>query len=99
MKKLLCTLTAALVITGCSTQSYLLDTKTVNSEQAIPNHEITQSFFLHGIGQQKTIDANKYCNGINNISKVDTIQTAGDLFMGFITFTIYTPRTVNIYCK
>ena len=51
-----------------------------------------------GIGQEKEIDVKEVCGS----KKPDWAQTqfsAKDAILGVITFGIYTPRTVDIYCK
>jgi hypothetical protein len=60
--------------------------------------KITQDFYLAGIGQVKEIDLKEVC-GSKKPEWVQTQFSGKDVILGLITMGIYTPRTVDIYCK
>lgn len=57
-----------------------------------------QSFFIHGLGQGKTVKAAEVCGGEDKIYKIETKQTFVNGLLGFLTFWIYTPRQARVYC-
>ena len=84
-------------LTSCSTQRVFVDgTKPVTKEQA--TYSKSQSFFVYGIGQTKTINAKEIC-GQNGIAEVTTTQTFVNGLLGVVTFGIFTPRTVIVNCN
>lgn len=84
----------ALMLTGCATQkSY----KTY-SGNSTPDYKSSQPFFLWGIGQTQDVDIKKVCKG-KDVAAVNTTQTFVDGLLGVITFGIYTPRSVEVYCE
>lgn len=64
-----------------------------------PTYSESQTFFVSGIGQEKSVDAAQVCNGAANVAKVQTVQSPKDIVFGLVTFGIYTPRTATVYCK
>ena len=58
---------STLALSACSTQ-----TAYVNSSVGKLSYEESQTFFLHGIGQEKTVDAVKVCGSAKNIAKVES---------------------------
>jgi len=94
--KLLMSILFAIIISGCATQTYLVNG---NSKEAKPTYENSQAFWVEGVGQKKTIDAAKICGGTDNIIKVENKQTFVNGFLAVLTFGIYTPRTARVYCK
>ena len=95
MKTKLSMLFAILILSGCATQTYLINGDSVTE----PNEEKSEHFFVSGIGQKKSVDAAQVCGGAENIIKVEAEQTFLDGFLGAITWGIYTPRTSRVYCK
>ena len=94
MKKMLLA-TVALLITGCTQQTF-----TVQNKPAVaPKETITHHFFVSGIGQKKTVDAAKICGGAENVVKTETQQTFVNGLLGFITLGIYTPLEARVYCS
>lgn len=95
MKKVLIA-TTAMLLAGCATQNYIV------SEQAAsrkPTFDRSQAFFLNGIGQKKEVNASEVCHGASNVTKVQTQQTFLNGLLGGLTNSIYSPRTMRVYCK
>ena len=92
MKKMLLATALALLITGCTQQTF-----TVQNKPAVaPKETITHHFFVSGIGQKKTVDAAKICGGAENVVKTETQQTFVNGLLGFITLGIYTPLEARV---
>jgi len=87
----------ALILTAvsCSTQKIRFIDEYTNTN---PNFEDSQAFFIYGVGQTKEIKIDKICNN-KGLDKIETKQSGMDVFLSIITFGIYTPRTVAVYCK
>ncbi|WP_271270811.1 Bor family protein [Aliamphritea hakodatensis] len=95
MKKTLLAVTAATFISGCSTQTFNINGTTDHPA----DNEASQTFFINGIGQEKTTDAAQLCGGADKVIKVETQETFVNGFLGLITLGIYTPRDARVYCK
>ncbi len=95
MSKTLIVIAAFILMTGCASQGYNLGAE-ANAE---PDHQVSQHFFVSGIGQAKTIDAAALCGGPGNVAKVESQETAANILLGVVTFGIYTPRDAKVYCK
>jgi hypothetical protein len=63
-----------------------------------PSKKISQPFFLYGIGQEQTVNVSDAC-GTKKPEWAKTKFTFVDLLLELVTLGIYTPRTVEIYCK
>jgi hypothetical protein len=84
----------ALVMSGCATQRFEVQ----SSSQQAPSLDVAQSFFISGVGQSKEVDAAKACGGAKNVQSIETQLTAGNIALGILTFGIYTPRQMRVYC-
>ena len=96
MKLLLLSIFLVLNLISCVTNRVYFVEKPDLS--AANSNKIRQDFFLLGIGQTKEINVKEVCGS----KKPDWAQTqfsAMDTILGIITLAIYTPRTVDIYCK
>ena len=83
------------LLTNCITNNiYFVDKPKSNS----PEKTISQPFFLLGIGQENTIDASQSC-GKKKPSMVITKFTPLDLILGVVTFGIFSPRSIELYCE
>ena len=96
MKKMLLATALALLITGCTQQTFTVQNKPGSSTKG--NHH-PSFFFVSGIGQKKTVDAAKICGGAENVVKTETQQTFVNGLLGFITLGIYTPLEARVYCS
>lgn len=84
----------ALVMSGCATQRFEVQ----GSSQQAPSLDHAQTFFVSGIGQSKEVDAAKICGGAKNVQSIETQLTPGNIVLGIVTFGIYTPRQMRVYC-
>lgn len=96
MKKALMVATLALLSTGCATQTYLLASKNPN---ATPAYDKMQTFFVGGLAQEQSINANEICKGADKVARVETQQSVINGLLGFVTGGIYTPLQIKVYCK
>ena len=78
MKKMLLATAAALLITGCTQQTFTV------KPAAVAPKTITHHFFVSGIGQKKTVDAAKICGGAENVVKTETQQTFVNGLLGLL---------------
>ena len=67
MKKLII-VGAFVVVSGCSTQSFVVN----DAYQPTSTKEIMQPFFVSGLGQTQELDAADICRGSENVAKVET---------------------------
>ena len=88
MKKMLLATALALLITGCTQQTFTVQNKPAAVAPRKPSPII--SSFLE-LGRKKTVDAAKICGGAENVVKTETQQTFVNGLLGFITLGIYTP--------
>lgn len=84
----------ALALGGCATQRFDVQT----AQPLSPTLDDAQSFFVSGIGQNKEVDVAKVCGGANNVQRVETQLTPGNIVLGVVTLGIYTPRQIRVYC-
>jgi len=96
MKLPLVLLSAAALLGGCAIQRYDLNPA---ASADTPQHDEAQTFWVGGIGQTQTVDANQTCGGAHKVARVETEQTAGNVVLNTITLGIYSPRQVRVYCK
>lgn len=95
MKKIVIAGLLAIMGSGCATQTYLL----ANRGETTPSYDKMQTFFVSGIGQEQEVNAAEICDGADKIAKVQTQQTFLNGLLGAITYGIYTPRQIRVYCK
>ncbi|OOR93875.1 lipoprotein bor [Moraxella caviae] len=99
-KSIMATLGAALLLSGCATQTALVNSSPkLNNAPQTAAYSKSQSFYVSGIGQQKTIDAAEVCNGADKVAKVSSSQQPKDILLGLVTLGIYTPRTAEVFCR
>ncbi|ODC02778.1 lipoprotein bor [Terasakiispira papahanaumokuakeensis] len=96
MKKLLLVGLVAVLMAGCSNQRFVMQD---DSQSNAADYKRAQPFFINGIGQRKTVNAAEVCGGAENVVRVETQQTFGNVVLSVVTFGIYTPREARIYCK
>ena len=98
MKKISFFILLAVLLTSCvQKQNYILHEKHYRSTK--PSYVEKHHFYFLGVGQEKIVDRpGEYCRENQIVSKVVTRATPMDFFLTFITVSIYSPRTVEIYC-
>lgn len=87
-------ITVASALSGCAQQTFKIN----NGIAGTPTKEVKQSFFVHGIGQSKTIDAALVCGGADKVIRTEVQESGMDVFLRIITIGIYTPREARVYC-
>lgn len=88
-------LSLATILSGCATQTALIrDTK-----QTTPTYSKSQSFFISGIGQEKTVNASEVCGGAEKVATVQSKAEPKDVLLSIVTLGIYTPHTATVYCR
>lgn len=91
---------ALLLATSCATQTFSVD-KNVKREvpSANPHFSKWSHFFLAGVGQNDFQNASQLCKENDGVAFVEARQSFGQVILTAITFNIYSPRTMNIYCN
>lgn len=97
MRKITTIIIATLIMTGCATQTFQIDSS-ASSSASTPTKEVRQTFFISGLGQTQELNAATVCGGADKISKVEAQSTLVDNLLGILTAGIYTPRTARVYC-
>ena len=97
MKSTFAVIATVSLLSGCANQRF----NVAGELSAMPSakSEDSQTFFVSGIGQMKSVDAGKVCGGADKVTGVAVEQSATDVLYGVITLGIYTPRTARVYCK
>ena len=95
MKNLALSMAIALMLSGCATQTFQINSTSTSS---VPTKEDRQAFFVSGLGQTQTMNAAEICGGANKIIKVEAEHTFVDGLLGALTWGIYTPRMARVYC-
>lgn len=85
----------ALMLGGCAAQTFTINGDT----KATPTLQESQHFFVNGLAQGKTADVAGICGGVDKIIKVEAQQTFVNGIWSVLSFGIYTPRDVKVYCK
>jgi Bor protein len=93
MKKL-AVLAMAAALAGCATQRFDVN----SADDMPPSYDHAQLFFVGGVGQDREVDAGRVCGGGRNVQRVETQLTAANVGMAVLTFGIYTPRQIRVYC-
>jgi len=68
MKRTLMVVMLAALASGCATQTFQVNP---GSTSAVPTSEVTQHFFVSGLGQTKSLDAAAVCGGADKVIKVE----------------------------
>lgn len=97
IKSALTAVVATAMLVGCANQRFNVAGEL--PETPTPRVEDSQTFFVSGIGQMKSVDAGKVCGGVDKVQGVAVEQAGSDVLLGIITLGIYTPRTARVYCK
>jgi hypothetical protein len=89
-------LALSLGLGACATQRvHFGDSMSMGS---IANYEKSQPFFISGIGQTTDINVREIC-GAKGAMRIETSETPLDVILSIVTFGIYTPRSVLVYCN
>lgn len=99
MKKVAILAILAVLSSGCATQNYLLGSTTAPNSTATAELDKMQNFFVGGIAQEQTVDAAQVCSGQRNIHSVQTQDSVVNILLSAVSFGIYTPRQLRVFCK
>lgn len=71
-----------------------------NKAAIVSSKEITSHFFFANVdfGMNDTIDLAAVCGGIENVVRVESRIGFWDSMYNYFTLTMYSPRTVTVYC-
>jgi hypothetical protein len=81
-------------LSGCATQRVFLG----GESNKDPDFQKSQAFWFGGEFQSRDIDAELICKDMG-VQKIETVQSFGDTILGTLSFGLYTPRTLKIYCN
>ena len=84
-----------LTFMSCSTRTFNLN----SGGSDVAAVDKMQSFFVYGIGQEQTLNASTICGGSDKIIKVQTETTFLNGLLAALSYNIYAPRQVRVYCK
>lgn len=95
MKAITLALATAVLSTGCATSTFVLNDRGGD----VPTKEISEQYFVSGLGQAKETNAAEICGGVGNVAKVEVHTRPLDGLLGAVTYGIYTPRAARVYCS
>ncbi|MCY4472074.1 MAG: Bor family protein [Kistimonas sp.] len=95
MKKLVSLTFLVAILSGCASQSLTLRPRASGD---FPDQEVSQDFFISGLLQKKHLDAAAVCGTADKVARVETVETPTNVVLSMLTFGLYTPRTVRVYC-
>jgi hypothetical protein len=64
-----------------------------------PTFEESHGYFIGGIVGEAQIDASKVCGDPKSVEQIQTLFTFVDGLFGWVTFSLYSPKSVKIWCK
>ncbi len=99
MKKAVAVALLAVLTSGCATQNYLVSSQTAPNSTTAADANKMQTFFVSGLGQEQEIDAANICQGKENVASIQTKSSPVNIILGIISYGIYTPRQIRVYCK
>ncbi len=88
------------LVASCATQTMSIDSsvkREVPSEN--PHFSKWSHFFVGGIGQSDFKNAAQMCKENGGVAFVEVKQSFGQVLVNLVTYGIYAPRTMNIYCN
>ncbi|WGE88319.1 Bor family protein [Actinobacillus equuli subsp. haemolyticus] len=93
MMKKLFSIIAVCSLAACSTQT--LEIAPAKEAQ----YDRVQDFFVGGLAQKQEINAAEICGGASKVGKVETETTFFNGLLGMVTYGIYSPRQIRVYCN
>lgn len=95
MKSFLKVLLFSVLLSSCSSQIVKIGR---DANPPNPTYDKNQAFFIYGIAQTQEIDGRAICKE-KGINRIRTQQTFVNVVLQVVTFGIYTPRTMEVYCN
>lgn len=100
MKKILALVALTTLLASCATQTFSVNPNVKREvPSGNPHFSKWSTFFVNGIGQNDFQNASQLCKDSGGVAFVETKQTFGQVMVALVTWGIYTPRTMNIYCN
>jgi hypothetical protein len=100
IKNLIITFFACLLIASCATQTFNVNPNVKREvPSGNPHFSKWSNFFVSGIGQTSFQNASEMCKDNGGIAFVETRQSFAQGLVTVVTYGIYSPRTMNIYCN
>ena len=95
-----------LVLIALSISLVACSAQRIDFSNLVPNEDgfskSSDTFFIGGIGQRKSIsygEITAMCGGQQNLLAVEHIDSPINILLSIVTFGIYTPRDLRVYCK
>lgn len=101
MTKLIFSIFLLVLASSCATQTMTVDPSIKRDIPAAANPHFSSwsHFFVGGIGQSDFKNAGQMCKDSGGVAFVETRQSFGQVLVNMVTYGIYAPRTMNIYCN
>lgn len=96
MKKLSLTLFVLVSVTACFRHTIHVGTGAPQGTNGVAKYDRMQNFFLLGLVGDPETDVQNICK--SNNASIDIRQTFADGLLRGLTFGIYTPDNVAVYC-
>jgi hypothetical protein len=91
--------TLLLVVGGiCACSSVTIRPNGGDRDAGDPSYLDSKPFYLAGLIGNHKVDVNEVCEGAN-VSQMQTVMTSSDYLLSFLTFFVYSPRTVKVWCE
>lgn len=96
MRKLLCALAVVAVLSGCSTVTIqpVPGVKVIET----PSYQDTRHFFLWGLVGEEHVNVTNVCSD-QGVAQMQSQATFVNAFLTIITFGIYAPHSVRVWCE
>ncbi|MCB1193981.1 MAG: Bor family protein [Leptospiraceae bacterium] len=86
-----------LFVINCASQSFYIE-QNKELPGRVPNYETYQHYFIFGFLQRKSLNLKEACRD-KKISKVDTSYNFLSVLAFLVSYGIYTPKKVSVYCE
>jgi hypothetical protein len=85
-----------LLLGACSTVT--IQPEKIAKLEGEPSYQDSRHFFFWGLMGQHRVDVKQVC-GDKKVLQMQSQQTLGDGVLGAITFGIYAPHSVKVWCE
>ncbi len=90
---------AALMLAGCTTQTFDLRQNEQDRDAGRIVVDETQDFFVGGPGQERVLNAAAACSEVQRVVQVQMSRSLLDGVLSFITLGVYSPAHVRVRCR
>lgn len=84
------------ILASCSTVT--ISPPGADKISSAPNYQKSEHFFLYGLIGEARVNTESVCLGDEPI-QMQSQSTFGNEFISALTFGLYTPHTVKVWCK